>query len=66
MKGGPSTLKAAKAKLTRRKKLAKKADREVFELKEALKVAVNSARIAKKNQDNAEFELEVLKRKNKC
>ena len=63
MKGGPSTLKAAKAKLTRRKKLAKKADREVFELKEALKVAVNSARIAKKNQDNAEFELEVLKRK---
>ena len=63
MKGGPTTLKAAKAKLTRRKKLTKKADREVFELEEALKVAVNSARLAKKNQEDAEFELEVLKRK---
>ena len=63
MKGGPTTLKAAKAKLIRRKNLTKKADREVFELRQALKVAMNSARIAKKNQEDAEFELEVLKRK---
>ena len=63
MKGGPATLKAAKAKLTRRKNAAKKADREVFELNEALKIAVNSARRARKNQEDAEFELEVLKRK---
>ena len=63
MKGGPTTLKAAKSKLTRRKNEAKKADREVFELREALKIAVESARRAKKNQEDAEFELEVLKRK---
>ena len=63
MKGGPTTLKAAKAKLTRRKNETKKADREVLELREALKVALTSARRAKKNQEDAEFELEVLKRK---
>ena len=63
MKGGSTTLKAAKAKLTRRKNEAKKADREVFELREALKVAMIGARRAKKNQEDAEFELEVLKRK---
>ena len=63
MKGGPATLKAAKAKLTRRKNLVKKAHKEIFELRELLKVAENSGRKAEKDRDDAEFELEVLKRK---
>ena len=62
MKGGPKELKAAKAKLTRRINLVKKAHRNAFELREALKVAENTIRKAEKDRDDAEFELEVLKR----
>ena len=62
MKGGPKELKAAKAKLTRRINLVKKAHRHAFELREALKVAEDTIRKAEKDRDDAEFELEVLKR----
>ena len=61
MKGGPKELKAAKAKLTRRNNLVKKAHRNAFELREALKVAENAIIKAEKDHDDAEFELEVLK-----
>ena len=63
MKGEPKALKAAKAKLTRRKNLVNKAHREVLQLKKALQVAEERARKAEKDHDDAEFELEVLKRK---
>ena len=70
MKGGPRTLKAAKAKLARRKKLVEKAYNEVSELEEALKAtqialeaAKGKARVAEENYEEAEFELEVIKRK---
>ena len=75
MKGGPRTLKAAKAKLTRKQKLVEKADKEVSELEEALRaahwvsaqVALKAAkckkRVAEENCEQAEFELEVIKRK---
>ena len=68
MKGG--TLKAAKAKLARRKKLVEKADDKVSELEETLKAtqvaleaAKGKARVAEENYEEAEFELEVIKRK---
>ena len=70
MKGGPRTLKAAKAKLVRRKKLVEKADNEVSELEEVLKAtqvaleaAKGKARVAEENYEETEFELEVIKRK---
>ena len=56
-------LKAAKAKLKRRKNLVNKAHSEVFELEIALEAAVDKVRKAEKNHEDAEFELEVLKRK---
>ena len=62
MRGGPKELKAAKAKLTRRINLVKKAQWNAFELREALKVAEDTIRKAEKDRDDAEFELEVLKR----
>ena len=68
MKGG--TLKAAKAKLARRKKLVEKADDKVSELEETLKAtqvaleaAKGKARVAEENYEEAEFELEIIKRK---
>ena len=63
MKGEPKALKAAKAKLTKQKNLVNKAHREVFELEKALQAAEERARKAEKDHDDAEFELEVLKRK---
>ena len=63
MQGGPKALKAAKAKLKRRKNLVNKAHSEVFELEIALEAAVDKVRKAEKNHEDAEFELEVLKRK---
>ena len=70
MNGGTKTLKAAKAKLGRRKKLVVKADNEVLELKKAinaalvaLKAAKGKAIVAKENCEKAEFEFEVIKRK---
>ena len=70
MEGGPKILKAAKAKLVRRKFLVQKADKEVLVLEKtikaaqvALKVAKDKARVAEENCEEAEFELEVLKRK---
>ena len=63
MQGGPKALKAAKAKLKRRKNLVNKAHSEVFELEKALEAAVDKVRKAEKNHEDAEFELEVLKRK---
>ena len=68
MKGGK--LKAAKAKLARRKKLVEKADDKVSELEETLKAtqvaleaAKGKARVAEENYEEAEFELEIIKRK---
>ena len=68
MKGGK--LKAAKAKLARRKKLVEQADNKVSELEETLKAtqvaleaARGKARIAEENYEEAEFELEIIKRK---
>ena len=70
MKGGPRTLKAAKAKLARRKKLVEKADDEVLDLKKtlyaghvALKAAKGKAIVARENYEKAEFEFEVINRK---
>ena len=63
MQGGPKALKAAKAKLKRRKNLVYKAHSEMFELEKALEAAQDKVRKAEKNHEDAEFELEVLKRK---
>ena len=63
MEGGPKIFKAAKAKFVRRKFLVQKADKEVLVLKKALEAGKCKARVAQENCEEAEFELEVLKRK---
>ena len=70
MNGGTRNLKAAKAKLVRKKILVQKADKEVLDQEEALKAAqeaLKAARgkaiVAKENYEQAEFEIEVIKRR---
>ena len=70
MEGGPKQLKAARAKFVTRKFLVQKADKEVLDMEKALKaaqIALKAAkskkRIAEENCEQAEFELEVIKRK---